>query len=220
MKKIIVLLSFLILFVSGCSIKILSNSDISENINKILSEKSKIYNVHFDGYKYYVPKGLKFIDKDDYNALLRDKYNNKYYLYVDVVSYYHKTKNKYKVSYDAYYSKKLDYNSNTGYIEINKIEDKYFVEFVFNYSKIEVYTDAKHLVSVINNICYILRSVKFNDKVLESLIGENVLNYKEETFNIFESKSDSDDFLDYVKEYDSENKNSKLDEDTVDIEVE
>lgn len=219
MKKIIVLLSILVLLVSGCSINKLGNN-ITTNIDTILSEKVNVYNVNFEGYKYYVPKGLKFVTKNDYNALFRDKYNNKYYLYVDAISYYHKSKNQYVINKDAYYSEKLDYNNKTGYVEINKVDGKYFVEFVFNYSKIEVYTDKKYLSSVINNICYVLRSVKFNDKVLESLIGENVLSYKEETFNIFKSKSSSNDFLDYVKEYDSDNKKSKLDEDTVDIDVE
>lgn len=219
MKKLIVLLSILVLLVSGCSINQLDNN-ITTNIDTILSEKVNVYNVNFEGYKYYVPKGLKFVTKNDYNALFRDKYNNKYYLYVDAISYYHKSKNKYVINKDAYYSEKLDYNNKTGYVEINEVDGKYFVEFVFNYSKIEVYTDKKYLSSVINNICYVLRSVKFNDKVLESLIGENVLSYKEETFNIFKSKSSSNDFLDYVKEYDSDNKKSKLDEDTVDIDVE
>ncbi len=219
MKKLIVLLSILVLLVSGCSINQLGNN-ITTNIDTILSEKVNVYNVNFEGYKYYVPKGLKFVTKNDYNALFRDKYNNKYYLYVDAISYYHKSKNKYVINKDAYYSEKLDYNNKTGYVEINKVDGKYFVEFVFNYSKIEVYTDKKYLSNVINNICYVLRSVKFNDKVLESLIGENVLSYKEETFNIFKSKSSSNDFLDYVKEYDSDNKKSKLDEDTVDIDVE
>ena len=219
MKKLIVLLSILVLLVSGCSINQLDNN-ITTNIDTILSEKVNVYNVNFEGYKYYVPKGLKFVTKNDYNALFRDKYNNKYYLYVDAISYYHKSKNKYVINKDAYYSEKLDYNNKTGYVEINEVDGKYFVEFVFNYSKIEVYTDKKYLSSVINNICYVLRSVKFNDKVLESLIGENVLSYKEETFNIFKSKSSSNDFLDYVKEYDSDNKKSKLDEDTVEIDVE
>lgn len=219
MKKLIVLLSILVLLVSGCSINQLGNN-ITTNIDTILSEKVNVYNVNFEGYKYYVPKGLKFVTKNDYNALFRDKYNNKYYLYVDAISYYHKSKNKYVINKDAYYSEKLDYNNKTGYVEINEVDGKYFVEFLFNYSKIEVYTDKKYLSSVINNICYVLRSVKFNDKVLESLIGENVLSYKEETFNIFKSKSSSNDFLDYVKEYDSDNKKSKLDEDTVDIDVE
>lgn len=220
MKKLIVLLSIMVFLVTGCSINVLSSSDISKNMEMILSDTTKLYNVNFEGYKYYIPKGLKFVEKNDYNAIMNDRFGNKYYLYVDVISYYHKIKNSYKENPQAYYSRKLNYNKKTGYIEINEVNNKYFIECVFNYSKIEVYVEKKHLVDVVNNICYILKSIKYNDKILESLIGENVLNYKEETFNIFNSKSSKDDFLDYVKEYDNEKDKTKSDEDIFIIEDE
>ena len=202
MKKRIVLLSIMLLLVSGCSIKQLSNNDFAKNIDTILSQKTNLANVNFDGYEYYVPNGMKIVNKDDYNALLRDRFSTKYYLYIDVISYFHEVENTYKVNRDAYYSKKLNYNKKTGYLEINEVDNQYFVEFVFNYSKIEAYVSKDYLVPAINNMCYILQSVKFHDKVLESLIGDNVLSYKEESFNIFESNSGSDDsvleFSDYV----------------------
>ena len=191
MKKRLVLLSILLLFVSGCSIKKLSTTDFVENMDIILSEDTKLANYYFDGYKYYVPSGMRFVNKDDYNALLLDKNGNNYYLYVDAIGYYHKSKNTYKVDKDAYYSEKLKYGKKNGYIEINEYDDDYFVEMVFNYCKIEVYTPKKYLVSTIDNICYLLRSVDFNKKILESLIGENVLDYKEESFNIFESQAEN-----------------------------
>ena len=90
MKKLIVLLSIILVATTGCSIKKLDNSDIGKNIKTLLSEKVNLHNVYFDGYKYYVPKGLKFVNKEEYNALLTDRKENKYYLYVDVISYYHK----------------------------------------------------------------------------------------------------------------------------------
>ena len=68
MKKIVILLFSLVLMVSGCSIKNISEKSISKNIDTILSDKNKLYNVNFDGYKYYVPRGLKFLDKKQYNA--------------------------------------------------------------------------------------------------------------------------------------------------------
>lgn len=191
MKKRLVLLSILLLFVSGCSIKKLSTTDFVENMDIILSEDAKLANSYFDGYKYYVPSGMRFVNKDDYNALLLDKNGNNYYLYVDAIGYYHKSKNTYKVDKDAYYSEKIKYGKKNGYIEINEYDDDYFVEMVFNYCKIEVYTSKKYLVSTIDNICYLLRSVDFNKKLLESLIGENVLDYKEESFNIFESQAEN-----------------------------
>lgn len=203
MKKRLVLLSIMLLLVSGCSIQRLSATDFESNISTILSEDTNLANVSFDGYKYYVPSGMRFVNKDDYNALLQDKYSNYYYLYIDAIGYYHKTENTYKVDKNAYYSKKLNYNKKNGYIEINEDGDEYFIEMVYNYSKIEAYIPKEYLVPVINNICYILQSVDFHDKVLESLIGENVLDYKEESFNIFESKTDSSndsvlEFDDYV----------------------
>lgn len=220
MKRRIVLLSIVLLLVSGCSIQTLSTTSFEDNIDMILSEDTTLANVNFDGYEYYVPNGMRFVNKEDYNALLQDRYSNRYYLYVDAIGYYHKTKNTYKVDKDAYYSAKLNYNKKTGYIEINEEDDYYFVEMVFNYSKMEAYIPKEYLVPVINNMCYILQSVNFHDNVLESLIGENVLNYKEENFNIFESKTDSNDsvleFSDYV-DADINNSNNKIDEDNFEL---
>ncbi len=220
MKRRIVLLSIMLLLVSGCSIQTLSTTSFEDNIDMILSEDTTLANVNFDGYEYYVPNGMRFVNKEDYNALLQDRYSNRYYLYVDAIGYYHKTKNTYKVDKDAYYSAKLNYNKKTGYIEINEEDDYYFVEMVFNYSKMEAYIPKEYLVPVINNMCYILQSVNFHDNVLESLIGENVLNYKEENFNIFESKTDSNDsvleFSDYV-DADINNSNNKIDEDNFEL---
>lgn len=219
MKKRIVLLSIMLLLVSGCSIQTLSTTSFEDNISMILSDDTTLANVNFDGYQYYVPDGMRFVNKDDYNALLQDKYANRYYLYVDAIGYFHDTKNTYKINKDAYYSKKLNYNKKNGYIEINEIGDEYFVEMVFNYCKIEAYIPKKYLIPVINNMSYILQSVDFHDKILESLIGENVLNYKEESFNIFESKEDTDDSVLKYEDYQQADINSAniTDEDNFEV---
>lgn len=220
MKKRIVLLSIMLMLVSGCSVKTLSTTSFSDNISMILSEENDLANVNFDGYQYYVPSGMRFINKDDYNALLQDKYANRYYLYVDAIGYFHDTKNTYKINKKAYYSKKLNYDKKTGYIEINEVDDSYFVEMVFNYCKIEAYIPKKYLIPVVNNMSYILQSVQYHDKILESLIGENVLDYKEESFNIFESKSKDDEtvlkYEDY-QEADIKNGEKIIDEDNFEV---
>ena len=59
MKKVVVLL-ICVLLLTGCSIKRLDNNNISINIKKLLSLKVNLHNVYFEGYKYYVPHGLKF----------------------------------------------------------------------------------------------------------------------------------------------------------------
>ena len=195
MKKIIVLLSIVLLLMTGCSIKKLDDKDFESNMNVLLSEKVSNSNVNFEGYKYYVPEGLKFVNKEEYNAIFKDRFNNKYYLYVDVISYYHKIENTYKINQDAYYSKVIDYNDKTGYLEIIESGSKYYVEFMFNYAKIEVLVDKDQLVNAMNNMCYILRSIKFNDKVLESLVGDNVLSYTEENFTLFDKTPTRSDVL-------------------------
>ena len=195
MKKLIVLLSIVLLLVTGCSIKKLDSSDFEENMELLLSEKVKTSNVQFEGYKYYVPEGLKFVNKEDYNAILMDRFNNKYYVYFDVISYFHRVDNTYKIKQDAYYSKVINYNNKDGYLEITEYGSKYFIVFVYNYTKIEALVNKNDLVNVVNNMCYILRSVKFNDKVLESLVGDNVLSYAEESFTLFDTTPTHDNSL-------------------------
>lgn len=220
MKKLIVLLSVVVLLTTGCSVTKLDDSNISKNIKILLSEKVNLHNVHFDGYKYYVPKGLKFINKEEYNALLADSRGNKYYLYVDAISYYHDVENSYKIVEDAHYSKKLDYNKKTGYIQINEIDDKYFIQFVYNYSKIEALVDEKDLTEAVNNMCYILRTIKFNDIILESLIGDNILSYKEENFSLFKSDNSKEDFLDVVSKYEEDAYKEDLEDEKIDLDEE
>lgn len=212
MKKIIVLLSIVVLFLSGCTVYKLDSTDLGKNIKILLSEDVNIYNVYFDGYKYYVPKGMGLTNKEEYNATFLDKSGNKYYLYVDAISYYHKTENTYMVNDKIHYSNKLEYNDKTGYINIEKIDDKYFVQFMFNYAKMEAYVPEEDLTTVVNNMCLVLRTVTFNDDVLESLIGDNVLSYQEENFTLFDTESSNEDFLEVVQ--DSESTSEKSDFET------
>lgn len=212
MKRLIVLLSIFCLLVTGCSIKKLDDTNIGENIRLLLSEKKNLYNVYFDGYKYYVPYGMKFVNKEEYNALLTDKMGNKYYMYVDAISYYHKEKVKYEIDDDAHYSNKINYNNKSGYIQVNEFKDKYFIQYMYNYAKIEAFVNKSDLTTAVNNISYILRSIKYNRKVLESLIGENVLDYKEENYNLFEANSSNENFLDVVEKYEPDYKKDLEDE--------
>ena len=217
MKKIIVLLSIVAIFVTGCSINKLDDKDIGNNIKTLMSENNRLYNVYYEGYKYYLPKGIGFLDKDDYNAILKDKNNNKYYLYVDVISYYHEVENDYEINSDSYYSKTIDYKNKTGYIQIDEVDDKYFIQFVYNYSKMEAYVDEKDLVDVVTNMCLVLRSISYNDVVLESLIGENKINYKEEEYTLFKADSSKESFLDVVEREETDKYKKDLEDEKINL---
>ncbi len=217
MKRIVVLLSAIMLLMTGCSVTKLDNNDLGKNIRILLSEKSSLYNVFYDGYKYYLPKGVGFVTKEDYNAVLKDSVGNKYYLYVDAIGYYNKIENTYKVNNKSHYSKKLDYNKKTGYIQIDEVNSSYYIQFVYNYAKLEALVDKKDLASTVSNMCYILRSVKFNDKILNSLIGDNALDYKEENYSLFDSNSSNETFLGVVEKYETDDYKKDLEDEKIDL---
>ena len=217
MKRLVVLLSIVTIIATGCSVTKLDNKDVSKNINLLMSEKVRAYNVYYDGYKYYLPKGVTFINKDDYNALLKDQYNNKYYLYVDLISYYHEVENSYDINNESYYSKKLDINKKNGYIQIDEYDGKYFIQFVYNYVKIESYVDKVNLSRSINNMCYILRSFKFNDSVIESLIGEKALDYKEIEYSLFKADSSKESYLDVVERNETDAYKKDLEDEKIEL---
>ena len=108
-KKKIILLALLILTITGCTN--LNSLDLDTLVDTLLEKDSNLTNTVFDGYKYYVPKGLRLIEKNEYNASFKDEYNNTYYLYIDVISYYNKENVEYKVNNKAYFSKKLNYDN-------------------------------------------------------------------------------------------------------------
>lgn len=218
MKKLLVLLSILTLL-TGCTITKINKDSIDKVIDSVMKKDSKLKNVHFEGYSYYVPRGIRFVDKKEYNAILKDEYNNNYYLYVDVISYYHKVKEKYKLNKKAYYSNEVKTKNKFGYVEIKEDKTGYLVEAMYNYAKIEAYVEKDSLNDAMTNISMILSSMKYNDKVLSSTVGENILSYKEESYNIFKTKEKTSDFLDYVKEYDNYDQEKK-DEDNLKIDEE
>ncbi len=218
MKKLLVLLSILTLL-TGCTVAKINKDSVDKVIDSVMKKDSKLKNVHFEGYSYYVPRGIRFVDKKEYNAILKDEYNNNYYLYVDVISYYHKVKEKYKVNKKAYYSKEVKTKNKFGYVEIKEDKTGYLIEAMYNYAKIEAYVEKDSLNDAMTNISMILSSMKYNDKVLSSTVGENILSYKEESYNIFKTKEKTSDFLDYVKEYDNYDQEKK-DEDNLKIDEE
>ena len=198
MKKNVLLLCLVVLL-TGCSIKQVEFNSLDSITESVFTKDIKLSNSYFEGYKYYLPKGLRLVSKKDYNAKLINV-NTTYYLYVDVIAYYNKVEKKFEPS-NGYYSKELNFNNKKGYIEITKDEDMYFVEIMYNYAKIETLVDERNLYDAVINSCYILSSVQFNDKIIETLVGENALDYKETIFDIFGPHRDTDEFLKYEEEY-------------------
>ncbi len=212
MKKVLCLLTTIFLL-CGCS-KI-NDKSYDELINSVVASNYKMENTHRTGYKYYTPTNMDIINTLDYNETLADD-NYKYYFYVDVVSYYNRVIESFTEDDKAVYSKSINYEDKYGYIEINKWKNgKYLLEIMYNYAKIEVIVDEENIKSAITNSMVVLSSVKYNNNVLESIVGENVLTTKEIEFNIFETKKNESNFLKVSEEDVYEDKDMPNDPDLV-----
>ncbi len=209
------LCSFILILLSGCSMVYINKESI-DDITKILGTKTNLKTISVDGYSYYLPQGVNLKENNTLNSVLY--YNGyKMYLYVDLVSYYHKVDNTYTENSSSYYSKKIDTKDKNGYLEINELDDKYFIEYVYNYCKLEGYVRKEDLNVVLTKMSYILNSVKYNDTVLESIIGDDLLNYNGETFNIFRANgNDNGDYIEIADEIEENRKDIK-DEDRLEI---
>jgi len=184
-KKFVILFLFLLVFLTGCTkVQDMSLDDI---INKETDRKVEIYNTYRQGYKYNVPAGIAVINNSLYNEVLQDT-EYTYYLYIDAVSYFNKVIEKYEVSNEAYVSKQIIYNDKYGYLEITESNDnKYFIEIMYNYAKIEVIVKKKDINVVVANSLSILASINFDDNILKTLLSEEVSQLNEVEFNIFET---------------------------------
>ena len=192
-----------ILFVSGCST--INNMSYQEIINKTKNSNS-LTNVTRKGYKYYIPKGVKLINNKDFNEILMDQ-DNVYYLYVDVVSYYNNVKFDYKINNNAYYSQKLD----NGYLEINKtLDNKYLIEIMDNYAKIEVIVNEKNIKKALTFSNVLISSVDYKYDVLDSMMKDDSFNTSEIEFNIFNTVASDSDFETYEEQYGQYNENDDV----------
>ena len=82
---------------------------------------------------------------------------------------------------------------------------------MYNYAKIEVIVDSNNLKEAITNSIVILSSIDYNKDVLANIIGDNVLQFNEETYDIFKTKKQDSDFLDVESNniYDNNDENTK-----------
>ena len=208
MKRILLILCIFI-FTTGCvnikkeDYKLIINDTIKENNN------NKIYNRYSNGYKYYLPKYMSVKKSLNYNEEINSN-DYTYFLYIDIISYYNKVNVNFEENKKNYISYKFKYNKNDGYLSVKEVNNKYLVEILYNYAKIEVKVDYVDINEVINNSIIILSTIKYDDKIIESLIRENKLNSEEETLNIFETKEDKNDFMEVVEEYDKYEEESDI----------
>ena len=191
MKKLLFLCVFF-LFICGCTnINGLSYDETIQTLNRYVAKT----NTYRTGYKYFLPRGVQIEDSTAFNEVLSDGVSI-YYLYVDALSYTNKVENNYVVNYECYYSRVLSYQDKAGYVEINLLENnKYLIEIMYNYAKIEVIVEKDNINKSLLTSISILKSIEYNDSIIANLYGNDVLNFIEEEFNIFNTTSSDSTYI-------------------------
>lgn len=200
MKKKILLVLFLMLL-TGCVRTDINNGDYKELVSQVINNKTNGTNEVANGYRFYVPKGVRLIENDSNNQIFMGM-GTKIYMYVDITSYYYKNSLNYKDIEDSYYSSKVSSGDKTGFIKITKIDDdKFYVEIVYNYAKVEVYTDRYNLNDIITLSSILLNNISYNDNIIENLLDDNHNSGSDITYNIDKPEDASSDFTQYLNEY-------------------
>lgn len=195
MKKLAILL--MVLLLTGCTVVRINTTSIDNILNVVLSKENTIYNRIGKGYKYYIPRGVTYMDTNELNDKL---YSNGiyYYLYIDAVGYFYKTKIEYQEDKELYYSRIIE-GDKSGYLEISKRDSEYHITFFYNYAKIEAIVPKNKIEEVVLDASYILSTVKFNENVIELMLNEDYFTNKEEQYKEFVSKSTEDRFVSEVE---------------------
>jgi len=212
MKKIMLLIGITLLLTGCVNVK---NSSFDQIINNALKNNVELKNKSENGYTYYLPAGIKLVENDQSNLFFEtEKY--RMYMYVDLISYNHKIKETYKENTVSYYSTNIQKGEKYGYLEINLLDtQKYLVEIMYNYAKIEVIVDECDMKTIVSYAMSILSSITYNDTIIESMIGEDILNYNETEFNIFETANNESNII----EYDENLSENEVDNDVPDTDL-
>ena len=192
MKKACIIL--LLLTLTGCSVVRIDTSSIDNTVDVILSKRNTLYNEDGQGYKYYIPNGVTHIDTND---LMHTLYYNgeNMYLYVDIVSYYYKTDVKHKKSSNSYFYKKIDNGKQNGYVEVIKQDDLYYINFYYNYAKIEALVSKENLNSTIMNASYILSTINYNKKLIKTMLDEDYFTNKTGKYDLYKTNEKTEKFV-------------------------
>ncbi|MBQ2872789.1 MAG: membrane lipoprotein lipid attachment site-containing protein [Bacilli bacterium] len=207
-RKKIVFLLVIALILTGCT---RIDSNIDNIISATMNKEIKDVNTVSTGYELYIPIGVMQLVDNEYNQKfeIRDTH---VYLYVDTISYYYKNSLNYKNidSYNYYY-KEISLNNKTGYVGVSKLDDgSFFVNIVYNYSKIEFYTNEENLPFIISNSLIIINSIKFNDNLIKIELEKITSDNREVKYELDKPDDSKSTFNQYLQEFVDEEESEVL----------
>ena len=192
MKKYIILV--LVMLLTGCSVVRINTKSLNNIVDVVLSKNNTLYNKDGQGYKYYIPNGVNYIDTDDLVQTLYCK-GEYLYLYVDIVSYYYKTNVKKSTMNGSYFSKTIDNGDKKGYLQIDEKDGLYYINFYYNYAKIEALVSYDNINSTVLNASYILSTIKYNRNIIKTMLEENYLVNRTGKYDLFKTTDKTEKFV-------------------------
>ena len=195
-----IILIFCLFLVVGCTNDI-NDLTLEEIIDTSIKEETSLHNTNNKGYRYYLPSEFTVKKNSDFNQELVS-HNNIYYLNVDIVSYYYKKEDYVERDINDYKYYSFEKDDKTGYLRIRKNNNNFFVELCYNYAIIEVEVEESELRYAVSRSITILKSIRYNDLVIEKYINDNDLESSETVYKLPEpkDKDDSKNILQYIKE--------------------
>lgn len=201
-KKITIIIC--LLFLTACTKQTyyINNLSYEDIINVSINDNEKTTNTNNKGYKYYLPTGFIVSKDNGYNQELLSDDNIRYYLNIDVVSYYYKNKMKTSHEIDDYKYYEFENNNKSGYLKITQNNDTFFIELCYNYAIIEVEVKESNIRYAISRGIIILNSIEYNDLFIQKYIGNNDIDNAETVYKIPEpkDKDSSKNILEYMEE--------------------
>lgn len=205
-KVMLVCLTFLLI---GC-VRVDEVNDYYSLIQHCLNDHIVTNDVSV-GYRYYVPRGVRKINDYDYNQVFLVD-DTSIYLYVDIVSYFYKKEVSHSQSSNSSVYKQIVHGDKKGYFELIEKDDICYVQMLYNYSKIEFYTDKNSLNKMIVLSTTILNSISYNDKVIENVLEGSFGEFSEFNYEVKKPEGANGDFSQYLEEYvQKEKKETKKD---------
>ena len=197
MKRQLILLIFL-LMMTGCT-KL--DNDLNKLTEVVLSGEQKVNTVSTN-YKIYIPNGVIQLEDNDYNQ--KFKFKDRYiYLYVDTISYHYKNKTNYQetTTYNYFY-RQININDKSGYLGVNQLDDDlFYVKIVYNYAKVQFYSNQENLQLMITNSLLMVNSIQYNDNLINVSLGEDNTAGKEINYELETPEGTESSFNDVLQQY-------------------
>ena len=73
MRKYLIILIVSLTFFTGCSINKVETNSLKNIFETVLYRKKKLSNTYMNGFKFYLPKGVTIVDKNEFNLKLKDQ---------------------------------------------------------------------------------------------------------------------------------------------------